>query len=383
MSDFAERGGRKPAEHQKSPPPFLRAAQGFAIVASLGVGFSSFWGLRDFFIEQGGLIGWVLPLSLAIVVTAMMAFLWHMLLDLAAQKREPVAIALLSGAAIVLTGLMIAISAQFVTSAVGGDAGMRHHKEAYLSEVTELVSALEEQSRLTDQQLSQGSQVAGQLQAYLRCEIARGCLSKRGGGTGPATRVLEDMVSGFSLMQDDASSQAGLQQALLDEARVQIEEARRAARDGDVEGFNDHIALLHAAISRARGEAERLHFDPGFLANSPYAEVARLAKRFDSQGFQMRDEVLSRPVPVFEPMDRYEAAVTYSDKVYMAHVLGVSVELLPLLMFFVVLLSAQIREEEVEPEVGGSTVIDRTRVQDDPDQPILPFAGRPRGYPAE
>lgn len=84
MSESAVRGGRKPTERQKSPPPFLRTAQACAIVASLGIGFSSFWGLRDFFIEQGGLIGWLLPLSLAIVVTVMVAFLWHTLLELAA-----------------------------------------------------------------------------------------------------------------------------------------------------------------------------------------------------------------------------------------------------------------------------------------------------------
>lgn len=85
MSEFAERRGRKPAERQTSPPPFLRSAQACAIVASLGVGFSSFWGLRDFFVEQGGLIGWLLPLSLAIVVTVVVAFLWHTLLELGAH----------------------------------------------------------------------------------------------------------------------------------------------------------------------------------------------------------------------------------------------------------------------------------------------------------
>ena len=85
MPDSAERDGRNPTKRQKSPPPFLRAAQACAIVASLGVGFSSFWGLRDFFIEQGGLIGWLLPLSLAIVVTVVVAFLWHTLLELAAH----------------------------------------------------------------------------------------------------------------------------------------------------------------------------------------------------------------------------------------------------------------------------------------------------------
>lgn len=364
------------------PLRYLRVAQGCAIVASLGVGFSSFWGLRDFFIEQGGLIGWLLPMSLAAVVTVLVAFLWHMLLDLASEKRTSVQLALLSGAAVVLTALMIAISAQFVTSAIGGDAALRHHKEAYLTEATELASALEEQSRLTDRQLGQGSQVAGQLQTYLRCEIERGCLSGRGGGEGPNTAALRDLVTGFGLMQDDASSQAGLQQALLNEARVQIEEARRAAREGDAESFNDHIALLHSAISRARGEAERLHFDPSFLANSAYPEVARLAGRFDGQGLQMRDEVLSRPVPVFEPMDRYEAAVTYSDKVYMAHVLGVAVELLPLLMFFIVLLSAQLREDQ-DDENGVANGLVEDRIGGDPDQPVLPFSGRSKGYPAE
>lgn len=292
-------------------------------------------------------------------------------------------IALVSGAAIVLTGVTIGISAQFVTSAIGGDAGVRHHREAYLLNVTELVSALEEQSRLADQQIGQGGQVAGQLQSYLRCEIDRGCLSGRGGGIGAATRGLQEMVTGFSLMQEDAARQAGLQQALLDEARVQIEEARRAAREGNLEGFNGHVALLHAAVSRARGEAERQYFDPGFLASSPFAEVARMASRFDSQSFQMRDEVLSRPVPVFEPMDRYEAAVAYSDKVYMAHVLGVSVELLPLLMFFVVLLSAQMRDERDEADDDGRNDGAHDGMHDDPHQPVLPFSGRSRGYPAE
>jgi len=72
-------------EKKKSPPKFLRAAQGCAVLASLGVGFSSFWGLRDFFVDHSGLIGWLLPLSLALVVTVLVAFIWHILLELAAN----------------------------------------------------------------------------------------------------------------------------------------------------------------------------------------------------------------------------------------------------------------------------------------------------------
>lgn len=88
MSDRAdERGGKRfvtRGERRRPPPQFLRAAQSFAVLAALGAGFASFWGLRDFFVS-GGLVGWLLPLSLAIVVAGLVAFLWHVLLELAAD----------------------------------------------------------------------------------------------------------------------------------------------------------------------------------------------------------------------------------------------------------------------------------------------------------
>lgn len=89
MSERIERhGGRQHGAvpgRGKPAPQYLHAAQGCAILASLGVGFASFWGLRDFFQGHEGLIGWLLPLSISIVVTSMLCFLWHYLIELAAH----------------------------------------------------------------------------------------------------------------------------------------------------------------------------------------------------------------------------------------------------------------------------------------------------------
>ena len=88
MSNRMDRSGSRPNNDQAgaAPPKFLRVAQGCALIASIGVGFATFWGLRDYFILQGGLIGWLLPLSLGTVVTVMVAFAWHMLMEMASDE---------------------------------------------------------------------------------------------------------------------------------------------------------------------------------------------------------------------------------------------------------------------------------------------------------
>lgn len=87
MSNRMDRSRSRPKDEPTgADPPFLRVAQGCAIIASIGVGFSTFWGLRAYFVDQGGIVGWLLPLSLGIVVTVMVAFAWHMLMEMASHE---------------------------------------------------------------------------------------------------------------------------------------------------------------------------------------------------------------------------------------------------------------------------------------------------------
>lgn len=90
MADMMHSGGGQssgpiPSSAQEPLDWAKRAAQGFAIAASLGAGFSTFVGLRDFFTEHSGIFGWLLPISIAAVLTLVIAFCWHLLLEMASH----------------------------------------------------------------------------------------------------------------------------------------------------------------------------------------------------------------------------------------------------------------------------------------------------------
>lgn len=288
-------------------------------------------------------------------------------------------IALLLGAAVLLTGTTIAISAQFITAAIGGASALRYHQEGYLAELTDVLSALEGRTRSAEQRSASIEQVSTELRALHQCELARGCVSGRGGGEGPASRELERVLTGINAWSQANAELLGAQQARLDEARIQIEEARVATRERDEEAFAEAVTRAHAALSHARGDEGEVAFGGAdALAESEYPELARLGERLLRSDTASAELDLDPSVPVFEALGPYEASVRYRHKVFMAHVLGVAVELLPLLMFLVILLSGQIRRDDEHDDFDdadhGFPAPGRLQRVDFPDR---------RAYPAE
>lgn len=291
--------------------------------------------------------------------------------------RRPVKLALLCGAAVVLTGVTIGISAQFVIAAVGGDAAIRHHKHAYLAEVTRVLSDVEGQMRAADQQSGQVGQVVSELQSLLACELLRGCVSGRGGGPGTASQEIERILASMSVVNDSVSSASQVQTVRLDEVRAEIERARTAIREGDDAAFTDAVARLHAALSRAAGNTSGGVSANALLA-SRYPQIAALGRRLLQADSMPGRLDLDRETPVYLPVDKYEATQAHADKVVMAHVMGVSVELLPLLAFLLTLLASQIRRADDLDGDGGDSG-QRQLETGHPD--ILQFGKR--GVPAE
>lgn len=88
MADKTERLGPRQDLPQKASerpaPAYLTPFQVIAYFAAIGVGASTFFGLRDYF-QGTGISGWVLAIVFSVVLTAALAAVWHFLLKFASE----------------------------------------------------------------------------------------------------------------------------------------------------------------------------------------------------------------------------------------------------------------------------------------------------------
>ena len=68
-------------ERDEDVHPFLRVAQGLAILCAFGIGITTFFGMRDLFGDDESLRSIIVPLCVSAVITAVIAGAWHQLLE--------------------------------------------------------------------------------------------------------------------------------------------------------------------------------------------------------------------------------------------------------------------------------------------------------------
>jgi len=333
---FRQRG---PRTERAPDSPYLGLARGLAIVASVGIGFASFWGLRSVLAAHGGLSSWLVPLAFAVALTALLAGAWHMLLGLGARRRGDTAgLSLVIGMGVALTAVQIATSSWFLATAVGGAAAVQHHQMLTL-EHYDLAAADAMQRNAHARQIGDRvAQARSEMEQLSRCEVVTGCVS--GVPTrGPVVRELERAVENLAMLERRAAGSVERRAAEVAFAMDGIAAARTAARDGDEDAFTKHIAAASAALVAAR-ETSAGAMVTALPSNSAWEAVRDVYRRLKAA---TSHPAMSKPMPAmpgYVPMDAASATIAYAEAVSFAWGVAIAVDALPLALLLILILAA-------------------------------------------
>lgn len=330
----------------RRPFTLLTLFRNLAIFASIGIGISVWLGLREMLASEGGLAAWVIPTALAAVLSAAMVGLWHAVLGYGARtdpyNSEKFWSVLALG--LVLTTAQAATSMAFLTSAIGGQEVVQHHRNQHLN-------ALEQAAN----QIATAASGASTLQSALGSETQNllGLLADEligngpsgVAGDGPMAGLIRGGIAALTQAQQGTESRSGATDNVLEEARAQIASAREA------NALDEESAFFDAATAAARGltEAASSLSRQGELtlnfAASDVAQLRALQDRLTRIAGAIPGQIRVT-LPDYTPISRARAALTYADVIPLAWSTAIAIDALPLIMLVVLLFAKRIKREE-------------------------------------
>ena len=324
---------------------YLRLAQKLALLFAGLIGLSAFWGLRQILAPEGGLSSWLIAGCLALVLAAVLAGAWHILLNVAVRRRlRGVVLALLIGGGLGLTAIQIATTSWFLATALGGQTAVQAHRTAMLNDLGDVLSDLLGRNERERALLSAMSQAGSALDSLLECERREGCVSGVS-GNGPVARDLTRVRDSFEGQQRELEAALERRPALLAGVREQIERARQAALDGDGRAFGAAVNAALSGLSTA-GSAEPLRMIGSVQDGSDLPQVQAILARLRAT-VGTYEEFGTRPaLPAYAPMDRASAVIAYADDITFAWVIAVVADCLPAALLLLILLAAHLRQAD-------------------------------------
>lgn len=318
----------KPDKEEKQVCGFL---QMLVILLALGLGVTVAVGLRGVLSDEGGFVSWLVPIVFAAVLSTILAGLWHVTLRMALtiNPRDPQQLWTVIGYALALTCVHGATSMPFLASAIGGRDAVEHHQmEAVtaLSLAADTISANAEARERISSALTGEAEELGRLLAQ---EVG-GLGQSREPGFGPLARQIEQAMRALQDGGDSFDGQSALLGAQIAAARDHVTYARDASALGDHETFAAHFGEARSLLGTAASQGETT-FDPSYnFAGSGIPGVRAVAPRLDRL---IRENSLGGTrvlLPVYEPLSRPVAVLTYPEAVPLAWSVAIAADFLAL-----------------------------------------------------
>jgi hypothetical protein len=334
-----------------------------AIVASVLTGLGVFWGLRGALAAEGGASAWLIPAGAAIGLFCLLATSWHFVLGMAPRARG-IAIPLVLGTGLALTGLSITTSAWWLTSALGGGMALRHHHEIQFAALTRAIQQVQDQAGAERRLLLEIDAARHELQQAVEDELKNGTFSGKA-GPGPVTRELENMSAALFAQQLALAKVPDERDARIADARDALDQAKQASQAGDEAGVDQGMTRA----SRFAAEAARL--DMIELASviqtvlaSDLPPVQKVADKLRSASRDVRDDRSRVNIPQYRSMTRAAAVLHYPEEAAAAWAVAIALESLVFALLCVLVVRANLdRMQPPDDDLDGGTPIEVTTLR--------------------
>lgn len=329
-------------EREKRPPRTLSFLQTLIVILAIGLGVTVAVGLRGVLAEDGGFTSWLVPIVFAAILSTLLAGLWHVTLRMVSRinPHDAKEVWTAIGYALALTAAHAATSMPFLASAIGGRDAIRHHQD---QSINALIVAADTIAATRDAQarLQRGvSRQHERLRQLLELEVA-GAGPSRQEGFGPVARSIQEAADILTGASRSIESHAGLFDAELVAARSAIEAARQASLAGDKERFSEHFAAARSLLATLAGKV-RPHAEFGYdFSGSPLSDIRDVGVDL---GLLVQQLGMGAPrivLPVYEPISRPVAVLTYAEAVPLAWSVAIAADALPLAVIVLLILFRQ------------------------------------------
>lgn len=341
----AEMGRPRKVQAQPEPPEesewdrMVGFLQTLVIVGACGLGVTVAIGLRGIFSVEGGFTGWLAPLVFALVLTTILAGLWHATINMVGQidAKDMKQVWTAVGFALLLTTFHGATSVPFLASAIGGGEAIRRHQEralGTLSEAADQIAATTKYRETLRAGLTRQKDVLGQ---FLGAEIA-GEGASRAVGFGPKAREVEAAIDALTRSLREIQGSSSAFEADLLTARSEIDLARREALIGDSARFADHHGRARTILSKLSTDAgglPTLGFD---FAGSSIAGVRDVGAELNLLLQDTRQTSGPIRLPAYAPISKPVAVLTYPDVVPLAWSVAIAADFLPLAVILLLII---------------------------------------------
>ncbi|MEZ4650937.1 MAG: hypothetical protein R3E97_19565 [Candidatus Eisenbacteria bacterium] len=357
-------------------------------LAAFGAAIAVFFGLRNI-LGSSTLESWVVPFVAAAVIAYTLFALWHNVLHVTTTIQNSNRKALLVGLAILLTAVTVCISSWFIATAIGKDPALQYHMVDSLERSKTSVSTAYGNGLGARALVPEIITKAAELEAMARLERQNGAYT---GSSGPGEvesaldmfaatlrTTAANMEAAYRRIEshhEEATRQIGKMQRLVSSNEGSVEEHQRRFSDLAVslqstlvemqkedpleilaQGAIGGLVTVSRRISQSqRGAIQELNAQVADWGN----ELRRRAR--DAQESQEPVEPVA-----FVPMNPGIATATYASKVPGAWSVGIGIDLVPFILFLILMLghaeSGSRQEDthtESEPEPSRSRRMDRS-----------------------
>jgi hypothetical protein len=343
-----------------------------ALVASVLTGLGVFWGLHGVLAAEGGPAAWLIPLGAAIAIGCLLGAAWHYVLGMARYARSAGAIALVLAMGVLLTGISIATSAWWLTSALGGGMALRHHHQIQFENYVAALDGMQSQARVDRKLLLEIATTRNILQQALDDERRDGSITGKT-GSGPVVRELQVMLNALDDHHAALAKIPDEREALVARARTAIDEARRASAGGDETGVARALGETSHFITEAAGldmvyQASAI---PATLNSGQPPVRSAVDHLRPAISDALRDRV-PVAVPHYQPTTRAAAVLDHAAHVAAAWAVAIALDCLVLALLCVLLVRANL-DRTVPPDNRVALPDDRTGPFDSSDGDVRPF----------
>lgn len=305
-----------------------------SILISILTGFSVLFGVFHSMHRTGVVERIVFAVGTGLIAGCTLGLGWHMLIKFAETSRKAV-LAMLTGVALV--SVAIGLNTWFLAAAIGGEDAVRESKIAYIRGLQASERRIMQNARNDAEFLSALKSAQVEVGRMAVAENLSGHVSGLSAGRDGWTINLEGAASSLANSGQEIESLVARRQQLLAAARRSLATLQEAAVASDDAAFRK-IALRVAGVLAEAGELKGIEgvagLGSGLMGKEASGEIGGVFSRLAHMAEAAEDRWIDADVPLFHPISRYIAVIEYGYSVPGAWVVGLSLEIIPLILLF-------------------------------------------------
>jgi hypothetical protein len=324
------------------------AALATSCAAAFAVGLGIF---PEAWANGGGYVA--LPFVAAAVVAILLSSGWHVAMGYAAHARKLHEKAIAFAIAVVLFLVGVGCSAWFFASNIEGNAAVQAHQHEYLDRLMAAANVAAANAASERNILSAIDSAASNLDRTARAEGSTGIVSGRVGQSVVYT-ALKNGAATMGDMKNALGTKGEERDDLLARAREHIREAQQASAARNLALFQESVADAASDIAAANA----IRFAPmlvglgnGFAPGHARSVIDETVSNVHAAALAISKQRRTVDIPAYEPIDAKHAILSHPQP--LAWVVAIVIELLPLVLFGLLLALWRDPEEEAKPETGA------------------------------